>query len=244
MLSPKPRTDIPITLQFDLCGHRMTPLSQGALWWEHERTLVVSDLHLEKGSSYAAMGQHLPPYDTDTTLALVDRCVTAMKPDRVISLGDSFHDRQAASRLTTEQVQRIRRLTGVTDWVWIEGNHDPDPPEHLGGRAAFEIEVAGLVFRHEPTGEAGEISGHLHPCARLLGRGGRTVRRRCFVTDGQRLIMPAMGAFTGGLNVLDVAYRPVMGAALQAFMMGAERVYAVPGARLIPDRPAKSHWRL
>ncbi|MEP1144066.1 MAG: ligase-associated DNA damage response endonuclease PdeM [Henriciella sp.] len=227
-------------------GEMLTPLPQGALWWAAEKTLVVSDLHLEKGSSFAARGQMLPPYDTSATLKIVEALVHAHQPQRVISLGDSFHDRKAEMRMDETDAARVRVLTQSTDWVWVEGNHDPDPPEHLGGRASKVLKMGNIVFRHEPTGECGEIAGHLHPCAKVLSR-VRSLRRRCFVSDGERLIMPALGAFTGGLNVLDDAYAPCFpDGGMMVFAMSREAVIPVSTKRLIPDqaRPDLGRWRL
>lgn len=226
-----------------LAGELLTPLPDGALWWAGEQVLVVSDLHLEKGSAYAARGQMLPPYDTSATLALVERLCAQLKPKTVISLGDSFHDRSAELRLPEDCARRIQALTGAHDWVWVEGNHDPDPPQSLGGRADKALRIGPLVFRHEPTGEAGEVAGHLHPAAKISGR-GRTVRRRCFVSDGARLVMPAMGAFTGGLNVLDAAFTPIFPEGAMAFALGQERVFMVSGKTLLPDKPSGTRWRL
>ena len=226
-----------------LCGQWLTALPGGALWWDDEATLVVSDLHFEKGSSYAARGQMLPPYDTHRTLEGVEALCARWRPRRVISLGDSFHDRAAETRLDEACCARIRALTSAHDWLWVEGNHDPDPPASLGGRAETTLEIAGLTFRHEPTGARGEIAGHLHPAARARGR-GRSVRRRCFASDGERLVMPAFGAFTGGLNVLDTAFAGVFPAGLMAFMLGRDRVFAMAGKQLLPDGPKASVWRL
>lgn len=222
----------------------LTPLCQGALWWSDERTLVVSDLHLEKGSSYAARGQLLPPYDTHATLGVVEALAASLKPRTIVSLGDSFHDRSAEVRLGADTTARICALTAAHDWVWVEGNHDPDPPKHLGGRATHTLRLDALVFRHEPTGESGEIAGHLHPAAKVRGR-GRSVRRRCFATDGERLIMPSLGAFTGGLNVCDEAFQAVFPRGLMAFALGAERVFAINPKQLIADAlPKAAGWRL
>lgn len=232
--------------QLHLRGHMFTPLPEGALWWPAERTLVVSDLHLEKGSSFAARGQMLPPYDTGATLTVVEALVRAYAPQRVISLGDSFHDPRAEVRMSDADAMRVRALTTATDWVWVEGNHDPDPPEHLGGRAAKVLRCDDIVFRHEPTGELGEIAGHLHPCARIASR-VRSLRRRCFVSDGERLIMPALGAFTGGLNVLDEAFVPCFPAGgMMVFAMTREAVIPISNRRLTPDRGGTDHgrWRL
>ena len=225
-----------------LAGEMLTPLAEGALWWAARRVLVVSDLHLEKGSNYAAAGQMLPPYDTGATLARVERLAAALRPEIILSLGDSFHDRRAEQRLPEAYVARIKALTAAHDWVWIEGNHDPDPPAHLGGRAAKVLRMDRLVFRHEPEGEAGEVAGHLHPVAKVAGR-GRSVRRRCFASDGARLVMPAMGAYAGGLNILDRAFGAVFPEGCMAFAIGEARVYSVAQKSLLPDGHAGSLWR-
>jgi len=218
-----------------LAGELLTPLPEGGLWWAARRLLVVSDLHLEKGSNFASAGQMLPPYDTGATLARVEALCTALRPETVISLGDSFHDRHSETRLPAPYAERIRALTAAQDWVWVEGNHDPDPPAHLGGRAAKVLQLGPLVFRHEPTGEVGEVAGHLHPVAKVAGR-GRTVRRRCFASDGARLVMPAMGAYAGGLNVLDAAFGTVFPEGCMAFAIGEARVYGIGAGNLVPDR--------
>ncbi|MEO0607476.1 MAG: ligase-associated DNA damage response endonuclease PdeM [Pseudomonadota bacterium] len=236
----------PTQTQLHVRGQMLTPLAEGALWWESERTLVVSDLHLEKGSSFAARGQMLPPYDTRATLSVVEALMRAYCPDRVISLGDSFHDPKAETRMDCMDADRVRGLTQATDWIWVEGNHDPDPPAHLGGRAAKTLRIQDIVFRHEPTGESGEIAGHLHPCAKVLSR-VRALRRRCFVTDGERLILPALGAFTGGLNVLDEAYLPCFPAGgMMVFAMSREAVIPISSKRLLPDqrKVGPGGWRL
>ena len=226
-----------------LAGEMLTPTLEGGLWWPSERTLIVSDLHLEKGSAYAAGGQMLPPYDTGVTLSTVEALCEAFAPDRVISLGDSFHDRSAELRLPQEYAARIQALTVAHEWIWVEGNHDPDPPRHLGGRAEKVLEIGPITLRHEPTGASHEIAGHLHPAARIAGR-GRSVRRRCFATDGERLTMPAMGAFTGGLNVLDPAFAEVFPTPPMAIVLGSDRVYPVSGDKLLPDRRRRADWRL
>jgi DNA ligase-associated metallophosphoesterase len=218
-----------------LAGELLTPLPEGGLWWAARRLLVVSDLHLEKGSNFASAGQMLPPYDTGATLARVEALCTALRPETVISLGDSFHDRHSETRLPAPYAERIRALTAAQDWVWVEGNHDRDPPALLGGRAAKVLQLGPLVFRHEPTGEVGEVAGHLHPVAKVAGR-GRTVRRRCFASDGARLVMPAMGAYAGGLNVLDAAFGTVFPEGCMAFAIGEARVYGIGAGNLVPDR--------
>ena len=226
-----------------LAGEMLTPLPEGALWWSAQKLLVVSDLHIEKGSAYAARGQLLPPYDTHATLTAIERLAAALRPRTIISLGDSFHDRSAELRLPEDCAARIQALTAAHDWVWVEGNHDPDPPAYLGGRAAHTLRMGPLVFRHEPTGEAGEIAGHLHPAVKVMGR-GRSVRRRCFASDGARMVMPAMGAFTGGLNILDTAFAPLFPDGLTAFALGESRVYTVARKSCVPDVSRTARWRM
>ena len=181
--------------------------ASGVLYWQEQKTLIVSDLHLEKGSSFATKQVFLPPYDTAVTLDHLSRLIRAFKPQRVIALGDSFHDGEGPERLSTKDQLILTTLVTAAEWIWISGNHDPDLPDHLGGRVMDEIVLSGITFRHEPTENprTTEIAGHLHPCARIRGR-GRTIRSRCFVASSSRLIMPAFGAFTGGLNVRDAAF--------------------------------------
>lgn len=218
---------------------------EGALWWADEKTLIVSDLHLEKGSSHAASsGQMLPPYDTRATLIRIEALLDQFEPERIISLGDSFHDRSAEYRLSPEDRTHIRALTSRVDWYWVEGNHDPDPPQDLGGTAMKEWRCRSLVFRHEPLGDRGEIAGHLHPVARISGR-GRSVRRRCFITNGEHMIVPALGAYAGGLNVLNCAIEDLFPTGRSVFVMGSDRVLPVAGNRLLDDVPRnRTGWRL
>jgi uncharacterized protein len=234
MTSPAPRTDARAALPFVLCGTELEALGCGAVWWPEERLLAVADLHLEKGSSFAMRGQLLPPFDTRETLMRLGARMRALQPARVIVLGDSFHDRTARFRMADEDVALVRELTASCRWTWIAGNHDPLQPDDLGGESAPEVRLKGLVMRHEPTGESGEIAGHLHPCARVSGQSG-SVRLRCFATDGERLILPAYGAFTGGLNVLDPAFDDVLPGPLRALAIGPRSVRAVARARLVPD---------
>jgi DNA ligase-associated metallophosphoesterase len=206
----------------------------GALYWPDERVLVVSDLHLEKGSSFASRGVLLPPYDTAATLARIAFAIARLAPRMVIALGDSFHlqrfhPHRAHDRAALAGLQRGR------DWIWIAGNHDPDPAEGIGGSFGGALAIGALVFRHEPTGAKGEIAGHLHPVARVDGR-GRTVSRRCFASDGATLVMPAFGAFAGGLNVRHRAFAGVFGTpAFTVHLLGEERLYALNATRCAAD---------
>lgn len=210
---------------------------EGALWWEDESLLVVADLHFEKGSSFARRGSMLPPYDTAATLAVLARLIHRLQPRRVIALGDSFHDREGAARLSHQDRDNLALLQLGRDWIWITGNHDPGTPEGLAGETLPSLALGTLIFRHEPTaGRApGEIAGHLHPAARVIGRLG-SVRRRCFAGDGERLVLPAFGAYAGGLNVLDPAFAPLFGERRpSAFVLGEGAVYAIRGRALRPD---------
>jgi DNA ligase-associated metallophosphoesterase len=221
---------------FTLAGEHAVCDPAGALHFPALRLLAVSDLHLEKGSSLARRGVLLPPYDTAATLARLGAVIARHAPRIVVSLGDSFHDGEGAARLPGAFREALAGMMAGRDWFWVRGNHDPDAPPGLGGESVAEIALSGLVLRHEPQRAAapGEIAGHLHPGARIVRR-GRSVRRRCFATDGARLIMPAFGAFTGSLNVLDRAFAGLFQRErLTAHMLGEERTYAVPGSQLRP----------
>ena len=209
----------------------------GALYWPDEKLLVVADLHLEKGSAFAVRGVLLPPYDTAATLARLALLIASYAPRRVIALGDNFHDGGGAARMADSDRASLTALQRGRDWVWITGNHDPDPAENVGGAFIDTLAFGPFIFRHEPTSEphAGEIAGHLHPVARVARR-GRAVSRRCFASDGERLVMPAFGAYAGGLNVRDRAFARLFGArAFTAHMLGQRRIYAIAGARCLVD---------
>ncbi len=209
----------------------LVPDLSGALWLPDEATLVVADLHLEKGSSYAARGVRLPPYDTRATLARLAEAVARLRPRRVVALGDTWHDTGGCARLDPADRAAIEALQVGRDWLWILGNHDPHPVG-IGGDTASACTIAGVRLTHAPTTEPGpEIAGHLHPCAvvRLRGRG---LRRRCFVAASHRVVLPAMGAYAGGLDVCDDAFRPLFPDAFTAHLLGGARVFAV-GHRLL-----------
>ena len=221
----------------DVCGAAFVADLSGALYWPAERTLIVADLHLEKGSSQAARGRLLPPYDTRATLLKLAEVVDRTRPDVIVALGDSLHDVAAAGRIAPDDLDILHLIQHDRDWLWITGNHDPEIDARMGGRSASEIVLAGLCLRHEPhVGHVThEIAGHLHPAAKLSTR-GTTLRRPCFVGDGQRLILPAFGAFTGGLNVLDEAFRPLFGGKdIAVWMLGSEGIYPVATRQLRGD---------
>jgi DNA ligase-associated metallophosphoesterase len=210
--------------------------ASGALWLAAERTLVVADLHLEKGSAYASRGQMLPPYDTRETLRRLQAEVAALEPAAVVLLGDTFHDRKAEGRLSADDAATLRRLADDRRLVWVIGNHDADGPQWLPGEAVDELIVAGLTLRHEPRAgrQPGEIAGHLHPAAKVRAPRG-TVRRRCFITDAERAILPAFGAYAGGLNVLDAAFAGMFARPPLAGALGTTRVRAVGWKQLAGD---------
>jgi uncharacterized protein len=220
----------------------------GALYWPEEGALIVSDLHLEKGSAFAVRGILMPPYDTAATLEALGSVIARYAVRMVIALGDNFHDGGGPARLAATDRAQLHELQRGRDWIWIAGNHDPDPGEGIGGVFARALALGPLSFRHEPTeggragsrgesfGEScGEISGHLHPAARIHQR-GRTQTRKCFATDGERLVMPAFGAFTGGLNIRNAAFLKVFGAlGFTAHLIGQRRLYSFAAASCLAD---------
>ncbi|MBM3650982.1 MAG: ligase-associated DNA damage response endonuclease PdeM [Alphaproteobacteria bacterium] len=222
---------------FECAGEALQALPAGALYWPARRLLAVADLHLEKGSSYAAIARKLlPRHDTRQTLTGLARLIAALRPATVICLGDSFHDRAAVERLPEVERRTIEILTARARFVWIAGNHDPTPPPVGWGEVAEEIADGPLVFRHEARfGPAdGEVSGHFHPVAALTVQ-GRGMRRRCFLTDGRRLILPAFGAYAGGLNALDPAIAQLFPDDYDALVLGRDAVRRLSWRQLRPD---------
>ena len=208
---------------------------KGALYWPEQGLLAVADLHLEKGSSFAARGVLLPPYDTAATLARLARLIAHYAPRCVVALGDSFHDGGGPARLADVDRESLRAMQRSRDWIWITGNHDPEPADGIGGSFVEALTLGALTLRHLPTGAHGDICGHLHPVARIAHR-GRAVSRRCFAADKTRLVMPAFGAFTGGLNVRDAAFADLFGTlAFTAHLLGEDRLYAFAAKRCLPD---------
>jgi uncharacterized protein len=209
----------------------------GALWWPEQATLFVADLHLEKGSSFARRGTLLPPYDTAATLARLTTLAERFQPARIVALGDSFHDAQAAERLDPADQQRLAALVDKTDWIWIAGNHDPAPGPALGGTVLAEGSLlAGLVLRHEAAfdPEGPELSGHYHPKAGISVH-GRRVNCRCFMADARRIILPAFGTYAGGLSVRDPALRRLFPDGFTAYLAGTKRVSAIPSSLLLGE---------
>lgn len=209
----------------------------GALWLPDERALLVADLHLEKGVSFAPYGQMLPPHDTAETLARLAGAVARYAPRLVVAMGDSFHRRDSVQGLGAETRAQIAALQAGRDWLWITGNHDPDMPQGLGGEGAPALMLGGVMLRHAPDAMAAEpeIAGHMHPVAKVRMR-GRSLRRRCFALSGERCILPAMGAYAGGLNLCNAAFRPFFKNGVKAHMLGDTRVFSVNERLLLPDQ--------
>ena len=227
------------TLWLAVAGITCGLTCSGALWLPRSRTLVAGDLHLEKGSSRARRGELLPPYDTRHTLDRLDAELARLRPETLVLLGDSFHDPRAVARLLPEDAPRVALLARGRRLVWIEGNHDVrrgvSALGGLPGEVAEAVEVEGLHLRHAPLPglRPGEVAGHLHPAARVAAA-GRHVRRRAFVTDGERLVLPAFGAYAGGLNVLDPAFAGLFARPPTAAMLGDDKVRPVPWTALLP----------
>lgn len=223
--------------EIEVAGHRLLCDPRGALVCPAERLLVVSDMHLEKGAAFARRGRMLPPYDSAATLETLAAVIATHDPRIVISLGDSFHDGKGAQHLPLPFRDRLSHLMRGRNWIWVAGNHDPEPPAGLGGDTVAELAFGALTFRHEPCSirRQGEIAGHLHPGA-VLHRRGRAVRRRCFATDGMRLVMPAFGAYTGALDIWHPAFAGLFDhERLKACMLGEGRVYPI-AARMLRGR--------
>ncbi len=220
-----------------VAGVPMQADRSGALYWPAQSILIVADMHLEKGSALAERGSFLPPYDTRTTLGRLARTIETYNPQTVVCLGDSLHDRRAGARLAVDDLEAIRRLQRGRDWFWVTGNHDPEIPESLGGAIVPEIKAGTIHLTHEPSGSplSRQIAGHLHPAARIA-RHGYVLRRPCFIADNRRLVMPAFGAYTGGLNVLDEAFVQLFGeTATRVWVIGHEGIYPVATHQLRPD---------
>jgi len=215
---------------FSFAGHNFAALPGGALWWGERRALIVADLHFEKASWFAKAGQMLPPYDSLATLTDLTALVTATSPVELWCLGDSFHDSAGCERLPARAQAMLRALTGSLDWVWITGNHDAGSGaqliDHCGGRILDEAEVDGLILRHEAVAAESrpELSGHFHPKLRVTMR-HRNIARRCFVASATKLILPAFGSLTGGLD----AHHPEI---MRAVGDGAEALVPTPARML------------
>lgn len=198
----------------------------GALFWPAREMLVVSDLHLEKGSSFARKGMLLPPWDTRTTLDRLIHLLRRWQPRQIVALGDSFHDAEGSGRLAPPDAERLAAITRSVRFVWVLGNHDPAPPRDLGGESVQAFAAAPFVFRHQAQpGASGELSGHYHPKAAVPARGG-AVSRPCFIADHRRMILPAFGSYTGGLDVRDPAIARLFPRGGRVFLLGRDRLFS------------------
>jgi uncharacterized protein len=215
-----------------LAGIELLPDHSGALFAPEFKTLLVSDLHLEHGASLARRGIHVPPFDTTATLAALEGVIAETKPWRMVLMGDSFHDRIAHLVLEEAHRNRLLQITSNIETIWITGNHDPDPPNGLGGFAVAAHKLGPVVLRHEPSLETTfEIAGHLHPGATIIQRGIAT-RAKCFIADTRRVIMPAFGAYTGALNVRSRAFDGLFQAEdTHVWMIGKSAIHKFPLAR-------------
>ncbi len=216
-------------LPFSFAGATLVAHASGALWWPEARVLAVADLHLEKGASFAARGAMLPPYDTADTLERLNAVIKRWKPEILVALGDSFHDRGSVDRACSETVDALSvAVRSVRDWVWICGNHDPSPEGPWGGQVLESLVIGSLFFRHEAEiGAApGEVSGHFHPKARV-SLGPRSISGGCFLHDRAKLILPAFGAFTGGLDIGDPAIKALFPEGFQAYLTARGKILPV-----------------
>jgi DNA ligase-associated metallophosphoesterase len=216
-------------VRFSFSGHELMALPQGALFWPARRALLVADLHLEKGSWFARLGQMLPPYDSLATLSDLTALAVSTSAEEIWCLGDSFHDRHGCDRLPERAREMLVALTSATRWTWITGNHDPGFPDHCGGAITDEAEVDGLLLRHEadPAETRPELSGHFHPKLRISLR-GRKVSRRCFVATERKLILPAFGSLTGGLDASHPEIVRAVGCNAEALVPVSDRLLRFP----------------
>jgi DNA ligase-associated metallophosphoesterase len=213
-----------------LAGERLMLDPAGALVWPARRLLAVADLHLEKGSAAASRGALLPPWDTRETLDRLAALLRRHAPRTVVAVGDSFHDAAGASRLLAADAVRLAAMTAVADFVWVLGNHDPTPAQCVRGNFVLEWRAGPLVFRHQAAASAaGEISGHFHPKAAVPVQ-GTMVSRPCFVADARRVLLPALGTYTGGLDVRDPAIARLFPRGGRVFLLGRERLFSFPYA--------------
>lgn len=221
-----------MSLAFKVQGAELTAEPDGSLWWPEKSALIVADLHLEKATSMARRGALLPPYDTRETLARLEAAIARRAPRLVLSLGDAFHDRKGSARLEQSDRAALERLASGREWLWIAGNHEQDAVPF--GEALNDLALGPLRFRHAPLHHAvpGEIAGHYHPKAAIRVH-GRKVTRPCFATDGSRLILPAFGAFTGGLDLLHPELRGLFGTDLCALMLASTSVHAIAASKLV-----------
>jgi hypothetical protein len=214
---------------FSFAGETFAATADGALFWPAQKALLVADLHLEKASWFARLGQFLPPYDSHATLSALARDVERTGAAQLFCLGDSFHDSFGCERLQANARELLTELTGRLDWTWIVGNHDPGFADHCGGELADEVELGGIVLRHEAVrgDPRPEMSGHYHPKLRV-SLSGRRVSRRCFVESRTKLILPAYGSLTGGLDAHHPEIMGSVGPGAAALVPVSDRLLRFP----------------
>ena len=199
----------------------------GALFWPAAALLAVSDLHLEKGSSFARKGMLLPPWDTHATLDRLTLLLRRWSPETVVALGNSFHDAAAPRRLPATEQHRLNAMTEAHRFIWVQGNHDPTPPDGLGGDWVETFALGPMVFRHQAIAAADPVKSWATTIRkRRSRRAAGSVSRPCFVFDGKRLMMPAFGAYTGGLDVRDPAINRLFPRGGRVFLLGRERLFS------------------
>lgn len=234
---------VPVSFAFPFCGEEFVLTSGRALFWPRESALLVADLHLEKASFYARHGQMLPPYDSRETLERLASAVKETGARRVYTLGDNFHDSHGSTTLEPHAAGMLAALTRALDWVWITGNHDQAMEARYGGTLAEELEIAGMVLRHQakPGETSPELSGHYHPRVQVKIH-HRHIRRPCAVVSSHgescgRMILPAFGVLTGGMNAADPAILSAMqpASAIDALVPAGKRLARFPLWRCAPS---------
>lgn len=221
-------TKMPTEISCNIAGIEAVLDVSGAVYFPADELLIVADMHLEKGTAWAKRGFFLPPYDSKRTIMALQKVVAKFIPKRILFLGDSFHDKTAPFRLQERELDALNQIAAGQELIWVTGNHDPQIPDMITGTCCDEIHVGGLHFTHIPTKNYqsdGQVSGHLHPAAHVTGR-GRGIRRRCFIADSNRMIVPAFGAYTGGLSVKDKAFDGLFDkTSTRIFVLGDDEVF-------------------
>ena len=216
-------------VHFSFCGLDLLALPEGAAFYPATRTLLVADLHLEKGSAYAKRGQMLPPYDSIETLRRIEALIARTEARTLVCLGDSFHDPGGVARLEGDARDALVRMGAAVDWVWIVGNHDAEIVDPPAGRVLAEAMLGDAILRHaaDPRDPRPEISGHYHPKYIVTLR-GRRVSRPCFVVGRSKLILPSFGAYTGVMDAGDPAILRAVGRDARALVPAGERLLDFP----------------
>ena len=211
--------------------------ADGGLYLPDFQSLIISDLHIGKGAAHRRNGQ-IPGYDTDNTLARLDAAISHAKPKQTILLGDSFHSQEQANSLPTYHREHIAQIATQTQLIWIEGNHDPHLPHSVPGEHCSYLSLGTLLLSHQPVYQsdhpktliAGQIVGHFHPKAKLQ-LSARNFSAKCFIHDASLMILPAFGAYTGGLNILHTDIQALFGSGQQSYLLHQQAIYHFPVSR-------------